>query len=175
MTSARILLMRHAEKTGDPMDPHLSQDGYARAAKLADYIPATFGIPRFLIATSISTHSVRPIETLDPLSAKLGISVDATYADQDYGALASQLISESRYADAGTLIVICWHHGNIPALGQALGLKQSDYAFLPEMNGHANPQGNGNKWNAAEFNKFWILDYAAAGGVRFQSVDQQPR
>ena len=49
MTNARILLMRHAEKTGDPMDPHLSQDGYARATKLADYIPSTFGIPNFLL------------------------------------------------------------------------------------------------------------------------------
>ena len=72
MTNARILLMRHAEKTGDPMDPHLSLDGYARAAKLADFIPATFGIPQFLIATSISKHSVRPIETLEPLSTKSG-------------------------------------------------------------------------------------------------------
>jgi broad specificity phosphatase PhoE len=100
MTNARILLMRHAEKTGNPMDPHLSQDGFARAAKLADFIPATFGIPQFLIATSISKHSVRPIETLEPLSTKIGVSVDATYADQDYSALASQLLSEPRYADA---------------------------------------------------------------------------
>ena len=114
MTNARLLLMRHAEKTGDPMDPHLSQDGYARAAKLADFIPATFGIPQFLIATSISKHSVRPIETLEPLSTKIGVSVDATYADQDYSALANQLLSEPRYADAGALIVVCWHHGNIP-------------------------------------------------------------
>ena len=72
MTNARILLMRHAGKTEDPMDPHLSQDGYARAAKLADFIPATFGIPQFLIATSISKHNVRPIETLEPLSRKSG-------------------------------------------------------------------------------------------------------
>jgi broad specificity phosphatase PhoE len=98
MTNARILLMRHAEKTGDPMDPHLSLDGYARAAKLADFIPATFGIPQFLIATSISKHSVRPIETLEPLSTKIGVRVDATYADQDYSALASQLLSEPRHA-----------------------------------------------------------------------------
>jgi len=97
MTNARILLMRHAEKSGDPMDPHLSQDGCARAAKLADFIPATFGIPQFLIATSISKHSVRPIETLEPLSTKIGVSVDATYADQDYSALASQLLSEPRH------------------------------------------------------------------------------
>src|SRR5450631_4144759 len=77
MTNVRILLMRHAEKTGDPMDPHLSLDGYARAAKLADFIPATFGIPQFLIATSISKRSVRPIETLEPLSTKIGVSARA--------------------------------------------------------------------------------------------------
>jgi hypothetical protein len=53
MTNARILLMRHAEKTGDPKDPHLSQEGYARAANLAVYIPATFGVPQFLIATGL--------------------------------------------------------------------------------------------------------------------------
>src|SRR6202140_458140 len=127
MTNARILLMRHAEKTGDPMDPHLSQDGYARAAQLADFIPATFGIPQFLIATSISKRSVRPIETLKPLSTKIGVSVDATYADQDYGAVASQLLSEPRYADAGALIVVCWHHGNIPSMAHALRAKLGSY------------------------------------------------
>src|ERR1700687_1912174 len=73
MTNARILLMRHSEKTGDPMDPHLSLDGYARAAKFADFIPATFGIPQFLIATPNPKHSVRPIETLEPLSTKIGV------------------------------------------------------------------------------------------------------
>ena len=70
MTNARILLMRHAEKTGDPLDPHLSADGYARAAKLAHFIPAMFGRPTFLIAASVSKHSTRCIETINPLVAK---------------------------------------------------------------------------------------------------------
>ena len=144
MTNARILLMRHAEKTGDPMDPHLSQDGYARAAKLADFIPATFGIPQFLIATSISKHSVRPIETLEPLSTKIGVSVDAQYADQDYSALASQLLSEPRYADPGTLIVVCWHHGNIPSMAHALRAKFGSYP---------------NPWDADVFNQILVLSY----------------
>jgi len=144
MTNARILLMRHAEKTGDPMDPHLSQDGCARAAKLADFIPVTFGIPQFLIATSISKHSVRPIETLEPLSTKIGVSVDAPYADQDYSALASQLLSEPRYADAGTLIVVCWHHGNIPSMAHALRAKLGSYP---------------NPWDADVFNQILVLSY----------------
>jgi phosphohistidine phosphatase SixA len=148
MIDARILLMRHAEKTGDPMDPHLSPEGYARAAKLADYIPATFGIPQFLIATSVSRHSNRPIETLQLLSAKIGVAVDATYADQDYGALASQLLSDPRYAAAGTLIVVCWHHGNIPLMANALRAKPGSYP---------------DPWDAAVFNQILVLTYSGDG------------
>jgi broad specificity phosphatase PhoE len=148
MTNARILLMRHAEKTGDPMGMHLSPEGYARAAKLADYIPATFGIPRFLIATSISKHSTRPIETIQPLSEKTGIPIDASYADQDYGALASQLISEPRYADAGTLVVVCWHHGNIPSMARALGAKAGSYP---------------DPWGRDVFDQILSLTYAGGG------------
>lgn len=144
MTNARILLMRHAEKTGDPMDPHLSQDGYARAAKLADFIPATFGTPQFLIATSISKHSARPIETLEPLSKKIGVSVAATFADQDYSVLANQLLSEPRYADAGALIVVCWHHGNIPSMAHALRAKLGSYP---------------DPWDADVFNQILVLSY----------------
>src|SRR6202790_2332164 len=148
MTNARILLMRHAEKTGDPMDPHLSQDGCARAAKLADYIPETFGIPQFLIATSISKHSIRCIETIQPLSAKIAVPIESTYADQDYGALASQLLSEPRYADAGALIVVCWHHGNIPSMARALRAKAGGYS---------------DPWDAGVFNQILSLTYSGGG------------
>jgi broad specificity phosphatase PhoE len=148
VTNARILLMRHAEKAGNPMDPHLSQDGSTRAAKLADYIPATFGVPQFLIATSISKHSMRPIETIEPLSAKIGVAVDSTYADQDYGALAVQLLSEPRYAEAGTLIVVCWHHGNIPSMARALGAKPGSYP---------------DPWDALVFNQILVLAYSGDG------------
>ena len=41
------------------------------------------------------------------------------YADQDYGALAEELTSRSAYE--GKLIVVCWHHGNIPNLMNKLG------------------------------------------------------
>jgi len=127
MTNARILLMRHAEKTADPMDPHLSPEGYARATKLADYIPETLGIPQFIFATAISNHSARPVETIKPLSAKIGVPIDATYADQDYAALATQLLSDQRFADASTLIVVCWHHGNIPSMAHALRANAGSY------------------------------------------------
>jgi broad specificity phosphatase PhoE len=145
MTNARILLMRHAEKSADPMDPHLSSDGYARAAKLAEYIPGTLGAPQFLFATSISKHSVRPIETIEPLAAKIGVPIDSTYADQDYGALASQLLSDQRFADASSLIVVCWHHGNIPSMACALRANDGSYP---------------DPWDPQVFNQILVLSFS---------------
>jgi phosphohistidine phosphatase SixA len=145
MTNARILLMRHAEKSADPMDPHLSSDGYARAVKLAEYIPDTLGVPQFLFATSISKHSARPVETIEPLSAKIGVPIEATYAEQDYGALASQLLSAQGFLDASSLIVVCWHHGNIPSMAHAL---------------RANPGSYPDPWDAQVFNQILVLTYS---------------
>ncbi len=54
MTSALILLMRHAEKPLDPRDPDLSDAGKARADALARYIPQDVAKPDFLFAPAAS-------------------------------------------------------------------------------------------------------------------------
>ena len=124
MTPTSILLMRHAEKSGDPTDPHLNEAGRARAQRLADYVPTTFGPPDAIFATATSKHSNRPFETVEPLANKLGVIIDATFADQDYGALAATLQSTPKYT--GRQILICWHHGNIPSLARSLHVKPGD-------------------------------------------------
>lgn len=125
MDSGRILVMRHAEKPDDPLDPHLSEAGQERAQKLARYLPATFGKPQFLFASAVSKHSGRPIETIKPLSKECNVAIDTDFADQDYGALAHTLRQTPSYN--GALIVVCWHHGNIPSLAHALNAKAGDY------------------------------------------------
>src|SRR5262249_28142264 len=117
--------MRHAEKMADLRNPNLSDAGLARAQKLADFIPATFGPPQFLFATSMSKHSARPLQTITPLSDKIGIKINTSYADQDYGGLAYELLGGAQYA--GALTLVCWHHGNIPPLAHALRAKSGDY------------------------------------------------
>jgi broad specificity phosphatase PhoE len=119
MTPKQILLMRHAEKPDDPRDPHLSDEGRARAEKLAAYVPTDLGKPDFLFASAPSGHSVRPIETVTPLSNKIGVPIDFTIADQDYPALAQELLTDPKFE--GKLVLICWHHGHIPDLAFALG------------------------------------------------------
>jgi hypothetical protein len=61
METGVILLMRHAERSADPLEPNLSPAGFDRAKKLASYLPATFGKPDFLFASAVSKHSRRPL------------------------------------------------------------------------------------------------------------------
>jgi broad specificity phosphatase PhoE len=135
--------MRHAEKPDDPMNPDLSAAGYVRAERLADYIPATFGTPEFLFATALSTHSARPVETLTPLSKQIGVAIDSTFAEQDYGALAEEVLSQPQFT--GKLTLICWHHGNIPPLMRALRAKADEFP---------------DPWNPQIFNLILQLEYA---------------
>jgi broad specificity phosphatase PhoE len=73
--------MRHAEKPDDPRDSHLSDQGRARAEKLAAYVPTDLGKPDFLFASAPSKHSMRPIETITPLSNKIRVPIDSTIVD----------------------------------------------------------------------------------------------
>jgi broad specificity phosphatase PhoE len=120
-----ILVMRHAEKNQDPDDPNLSAAGYLRAKQLATFIPERFGPPKFIFATAVSKHSARPLETVQPLASAIGVTIDQSFADQDYGALAKQITHDPRYT--GRLTLVCWHHGNIPNLCRSLGAPSGEY------------------------------------------------
>ncbi|HLG83453.1 MAG TPA: hypothetical protein VKY22_20740 [Bradyrhizobium sp.] len=140
-----ILVMRHAEKPDDPDDPDLTAAGQARAMKLATFIPEQFGKPDFIFAAAITRHSARPYETVRPLSRATGVGIDATIADNDYGALAKELLTKNKYADKS--VVVCWHHGNIPSLMRYLGASAGSYP---------------DPWNHKIFNL--ILEAGFAGG-----------
>lgn len=122
---ARLLVMRHAEKTGDPRDMHLSAAGEARAQKLASYIPQTFGKPGFIVAAMQSKHSNRSYETVVPLSRATGVPVDERFKDDEAKALVLALGSDTGFA--GKLGVISWHHSALPGLIAALGAPDGTY------------------------------------------------
>ena len=149
----QILVMRHAEKTSDPLDPHLSDAGVVRAAKLADFIAAQYGTPGALFAAAPSTHSTRPSETLEPLSKKTAIPIDTTFADQDYAALAQQIFSMNCATNA--YIVVCWHHCNIPSLLIALRARAGDVS---------------DPWDPQVFNLIIQMDYGTDSPPRITKV-----
>jgi hypothetical protein len=147
-----VLIIRHGEKPGDPStdspadSADLSTQGYERAASLAVYVPATFGRPDVLFATQASKNSNRPVETITPLATALGLTIDDTYADDDYAALATEVLTDPKYT--GQLVLICWHHGKIPVLTSALG------GVPPATH-----------WKGHVFDRVWKIDYPAGGAT----------
>jgi hypothetical protein len=138
---ATILIIRHAEKLTDGRQD-LSETGYKRAAslpKLFDGSRVDLPVPQYLFATHLSKHSNRPVETITPLAAVLKLPVDSAIMDDDYAALAKELLS-GKYA--GKVVLVAWHHGRIPQLAVALGT-QPPYTPWPE----------------GQFDRIWRIDY----------------
>jgi hypothetical protein len=115
-----ILVIRHAEKpaSGDT----LSAAGEAHAQAYVNYFKH-FSIdgqphqPDRLFAAKDSSASDRSCLTLDATAKALGLAIDSHFNDNQFLELAQQLKSSPH----GTNILICWHHGNIPQLLNALG------------------------------------------------------
>lgn len=159
-----IFIIRHAEKPGDPATDNpqdginLSTRGYERAGALAPYFPATFGNPDELFAAQASHHSNRPVETITPLAQALKLDIKSDIADADYATLANKILSDAKYA--GKVLLICWHHGNIPALTQSLGGQP--------------PQ---DPWPGTVFDRVWQIDYppstAKPSGLAVKNIAQQ--
>lgn len=122
---ARLLIMRHAEKTGDKRDKNLSDAGWARAEELATYIPQALGKPDFLIAASNSVKSKRPKQTLEPLGAALGLDIWAELDDEEVDELVDELSRTPEWA--GKFGVISWRHSDLPRLIGALGAPAGTY------------------------------------------------
>jgi hypothetical protein len=104
-----------------------------------------------LIATQASKSSNRPVETITPLSAALNLTYDDKHADGDYAKVASDILTNSKYA--GAVVLVCWHHGNIPNLATALGV--------------AEPPA----WPGSVFDRVWVISYM--GGKASLANDAQ--
>ena len=139
-----ILIIRHAEKPDSADDPNLTPRGYARAAALVQFFSASFDTADYLFATQASKHSNRPVETLTPLATALHMPLASKVADADYMSLAQDILTNPQYT--GKRLIICWHHGTIPALAKALGMSDP-------------PQS----WPDAVFDRVWRIQYTDNG------------
>jgi len=120
LKDAVILIIRHAEKPVSGVE--LSSEGERRAGAYVRYFQK-FTIDGklikldYLFATADSEKSHRPRLTIEPLSKALGIKIDNRFKDDDFLELAREIQNHPH----GSNILICWHHGRIPALLEALG------------------------------------------------------
>ncbi len=145
------MLMRHGEDIGQ-RDFNLNPRGYQRAAALPKLFGARLPKPDVIIATRASKGSNRPIETVEPLARALDLPIDNRFRDDDFRILAHDLLNDDRYA--GKTVLVCWHHGKVPKLARALGVK------------------NAPEWPDDQFDHVWVLD-RKGGSTHFEDVNEK--
>ncbi len=163
--NATIFLIRHGEKPDSGSG--LSPAGQARADAYVKYFQKLKdrqgNIIRwdYLFACEDSDHSDRPLLTITPLAAELKKQVDTKYKDKDYSKLVTHFQQHAkRYA--GSNILICWHHGEILQLTEAMG---ASCATLPATSNWPA------KWPGDVFG--WLLKiYCKADGTIHHSSTQ---
>ena len=127
-----VMVIRHGEKP-DGSDPgvdaqgnkdnsSLTETGWERANRLVDLFDPVPGPPRPGLATPKAIYAagandagegLRPRETVMPLAARLGLTLDTSYGAGDEKKLVQQVITQP----GPTLI--SWQHGEIPDIAKA--------------------------------------------------------
>ena len=169
-----IMLIRHAEKPvpgrapfgvsvdGAPDPESLTPRGWQRAGALVGMFvgsategrPSRLPTPTHLFASRIGpgSSSRRPFETLQPLSERLGLTIDSRFLKEELG----QLAEGARGIDGVGLI--SWEHHLMPALANML---VGDTTSAPQI------------WPDDRFDIVWLIDLRApAGRTRFRQVPE---
>src|SRR6476661_10998564 len=146
---AVVLIIRHAE---DADSGHgISPRGEQRAEAYKNYflnftVDSKRREPAVIFAAKDSKKSHRPRVTMEPFAKAANLKIDTRFGNGQSADLAADL----RANQQGKVILICWRHGNIPALLAALGANPA--TFLP----------NG-KWPGAVFDWIVLLSFDQNG------------
>lgn len=101
-----------------------------------------FSAPHYIFATQASKNSKRPIETVTPLATALNVPLNDGFTDKE---ASIQKMTDAILNDfPGEIILVCWHHGMIPAIAKALGI--------------AKPP----KWDGKVFDRVWQITFPKA-------------
>jgi len=179
-----VMIIRHAEKPPKSSrsggidlrgraDSHsLNSRGWTRAAYLPDlFIPsstspetswnesqgmsARLPMPRTIYASGPGKgdgEGTRCRETVGPLAAALGLRVNSSFSRGQEAELARQA------ATAPGPVLICWQHGEIPALAAAI----TPSAPAPPS-----------VWPDERFDVVWVFAATGSGSWRFEQVPQR--
>jgi hypothetical protein len=158
-----VTLIRHAEKQLGDLPPRgvsidglqdpasLTPRGWQRAGALISlFVPRPDGTgvilptPTHLFASKLGphSHSERPLETLEPLSERLAVSIDSSYVQDDLDGLERAI-----RGGVGHLLV-AWEHKRIPLLAARL---VADRALVPTI------------WPDDRYDVMWVLEPDASG------------
>src|SRR5215472_16072737 len=115
-----VLIIRHAEDAGSGHG--LSARGAERAEAYKDYfqnftVDSKQREPETVLVAADSKQSHRPRLTVEPFAKAARLPIDSRFGNKQPTDLAAEL----RANHQGKVVLVCWHHGQIPALLRALG------------------------------------------------------
>jgi hypothetical protein len=172
----QILIIRHAEKTGEKGDFHLSKKGMERAEALFQLFavskdrPDALPTPDFIFAAKTDKSSFRPVDTVTPLAMRLKLPIDTRFHSKMPAALSQkadkaldsegmlglrdELFGNAKYA--GKIILVSWRHTSIAELARTLKAGK-----VPA------------KWEDNVFDRVWQIRYDEKGTATFLDRPQR--
>lgn len=124
-----LLIIRHAENPADGRG--LSARGQERAKAYVNFFE-NFSVdskrlePNAIVVAADSKQSHRPRLTVTPFAKAANLPIDNRFANKQPADLAAELRANYH----GKVILVCWHHGQMPTLLRALGAAPE--TFLPK-------------------------------------------
>jgi hypothetical protein len=117
---AVVLIIRHAEDAGSGHG--LSPRGEKRAEAYINYfqnftVDSKRREPDAVLVAADSKQSHRPRLTVEPFAKAANLPIDSRFGNKQPTDLAAELRANYQ----GKVILVCWHHGEIPALLRAMG------------------------------------------------------
>ena len=114
-----VLIIRHAEDAGSGHG--LSARGEERAEAYKKYflnftVDSKRRVPEAVLVAADSKQSHRPRLTVEPFAKAAKLSINSSFGNKQPADLAAELRANYQ----GKEILVCWHHGQIPALLRAL-------------------------------------------------------
>ncbi|KAI5122869.1 hypothetical protein M0805_003321 [Coniferiporia weirii] len=128
-----VYLIRHGEKPADGGDG-LSPRGEQRAKCLVDVFGASssYNIGYILAEHPKSSGArERPVETVTPLAQSLGLTIDTSCSRADASRVASAVAAFAATSDPSKSILICWEHGELTDIVEALGVPKKTAPKYP--------------------------------------------
>jgi broad specificity phosphatase PhoE len=171
---ASISLIRHAEKQlgdgpprgvlvdGSPDPESLTPRGWQRAGALVGlFVPRAdqsgvtiLPTPTRLFASEVGehSHSRRPLETLLPLSERIGKPLEEPFLQDELDRLVAAIRASDEH------ILVAWEHKRIPLIANQL---VEDRSTVPQV------------WPDDRFDLVWVFEPdPSSGGLRWRQVPQ---